>query len=244
MTRKKKDEKLIIPVNFLEHETQDDSGEPLLPGSSLEDVSGKASMDSTEADTVSDDMVPDVHPDSDDAGDETFAPPGTSEEENETACKTLLAEMTANWQRERADFRNFKRRIEDEKSTIRKYAVFNLALDIIRVLDYFESSVSFAENLPPEAENVVIGVKYTVDELKRVLGIHGVNQLEVAEGYCFDSGLMEATDRLQRDDVDPGTVLQVQRSGWILHDRVLRPAQVVVSVAPDDDNIKEGGEDD
>ena len=141
-----------------------------------------------------------------------------------------LAEMTLNWQRERASFQNYKRRVNEEKSMIRKYACYDLALDLIRILDYFESSVNFSENLPKEAENVVIGVKYTIDELVRTLESNGISQIQIDEGDQYDSTLMEVVERVERDDMDNGIVTRVQRTGWRLHERVLRPAQVVVTV--------------
>jgi molecular chaperone GrpE len=167
------------------------------------------------------------------------------QEGEETDLAEQLAAMTENWQRERASFQNYKHRVEQEKREIRKYACWDLALDILRVLDYFESSISFSENLPDEAQSVINGVKYTVDELRRVLAAHGVSPIEVDEGEPFDSECMEAVERRERDNVAAGTVLEVQRGGWRLHDRVLRFAQVVVAVSPDGEEYRtfsEGGE--
>lgn len=169
----------------------------------------------------------------------------SEESGQELGLAAQLAEMTENWQRERASFQNYRRRVEQEKRDARKYACFDLALDLLRVLDYFESSVSFSENLPDEAQNVLIGVKYTVDELRRILVAHGIHPIEVGEGEMFDGELMEAVEQRETDDVAAETVIEVQRQGWLLHDRILRSAQVVVAVAPDDGgnkHIGKGGE--
>jgi molecular chaperone GrpE len=144
-----------------------------------------------------------------------------------------LARMTENWQRERASFLNYKKRIEEEKSNIRKYACYDLAYDLLKVIDYFESSISFSENLPGEAKSVIDGVEYTLKELTRVLSAHGVRQIAVKAGDTYESAVMEAVERRESVDDEPGTIVEVQRSGWQLHDRVLRPAQVVVAVAPE-----------
>ncbi len=156
-----------------------------------------------------------------------------------------LAVMTENWQRERANFINYKRRVEEEKREIRRYASFDFALDLIRVMDYFESSVSFGEKLPEEAREVINGVKYTLRELTRVLSDYGVRPIEAGKGKPFDSSCMEAVERRVADGVKAGTVLEVQRRGWWLHDRVLRSSGVVVAVdqESDADNTKgEGGD--
>ena len=113
------------------------------------------------------------------------------------------------------------------------------------MVDYFESSVSFEENLPEESRNVIIGVKYTLDELIRVLAAHGVYPIEAEEGQPFDSTCMEAVERRVVDDVAAGTILGIQLRGWRMHDRILRASRVVVSVMPEEEAEEErveGGE--
>jgi len=160
-----------------------------------------------------------------------------------------LDEMISNWQRERANFQNYKKRIEEEKREIRKYASYDLALDLLRILDYFESALSFSENLPKETNNVIDGVKYTIEELSRVLNAHGICPIFVESGMPYDSAVMEAVGRVERDDFEPDTVLEIRQKGWMIHERVLRPCRVIVAVEPetkidDNENTKnnEGGE--
>ncbi|MCK4720187.1 nucleotide exchange factor GrpE [bacterium] len=169
------------------------------------------------------------------------------EPDNFKDLEEKLAAMTENWQRERANFQNFKRRIEDEKKELRKYASYDLAFDLLKVIDYFESSVSFAENLPPEAQNVIIGVEYTLKELVQILSAHGITPIKIKEGDTFDSSLMEASERVIKEDVEAETVVEVQRDGWMYHDRILRSPQVIVAVGPHEPkggDVVEGGEND
>jgi len=168
-------------------------------------------------------------------------------DEKETSPEDKLEEMKLNWQRERASFRNYKRRVEEEKASIRKYASYDLAFELLRVIDYFESSVTFSKNIPDEARNVLIGVEYTIEELKRILASHGIKRIEVKPGDIFDSAIMEATVREVSREIEPGYVIEVARSGWMLHDRILRTPQVIVSVEEiqeDDepDSVDERGE--
>ena len=154
-------------------------------------------------------------------------------EADEKLIQDEIDRLTELWQRERANFINYKRRVEEEKSNIRKYALYDIACGLINVLDYFESSISFGENLPEDARNVILGVEYTLEELKRVLSTHGVLPIEVEIGDQYDSSLMEAVQRRTDAGTEPGGVIAVQRRGWKLHDRVLRAAQVVVAAAPE-----------
>jgi molecular chaperone GrpE len=153
-----------------------------------------------------------------------------------------LAQMIENWQRERASFQNYKRRVEEEKREMRKYALFDTALELIKILDYFESSVSFAENLPKDAQSVIVGVKYTIAELNRVLAANGVHPVEVEPGRQYDPVSMEAIGRRETDEVAAGSVLEVARRGWLYHDRILRPAQVIVAAAREDGEDDPGNE--
>ncbi len=222
MTRKKK----TIPIHDLDSEESDSVGDALTP------------VPDNAADIVDDEA------ELDEIADATDLPPGESQEE--TDISALYEEMKSNWQRERASFLNFKRRVEEEKAEIRKYASYDLAYDLLRVIDYFESSVSFAEKLPKEAKSIIDGVEYTLKELKRVLEAHGITPIEVRIGDRYDSLMMEAVERREGRDVEPETVLEIHRRGWRLHDRVLRSAQVVVSAPSDaaesDDTQTEGGD--
>lgn len=158
--------------------------------------------------------------------------PSVEEPKLQKSVEDELKDMTENWQRERASFRNYKRRVEEEKSEIRKYAKYDLALDLLRILDYFESSVSFSENLPQEANNVLIGVKYTIDELTRILHDHNIVPVAACEGQPVDPSTMEVIERMETEAQKEGTILKVHRRGWKLHDRILRTCQVVVAAAP------------
>lgn len=180
-----------------------------------------------------------------DSDDATISPDGVSDKVvDKEDITALLTEMTENWQRERANFLNYKRRVEEEKEKLRKYAYFDFAFDLLRVVDYFESSISFGENLPEGAKNVILGVEYTLRELTQVLSAHGVKPIEVEIGDEYDSSIMEAVERREAPDEDPDTVLEIQRTGWRLYDRVLRAAQVVVAGhgVDSEDESGEGGD--
>jgi molecular chaperone GrpE len=185
----------------------------------------------------------------DEAGDtddvETDSPEAVCDSTELDLLQKELDQMTENWQRERASFQNFKRRVEDEKKEIRKYASFDFAVEIVRVIDYFESSVTFEKNLPEEAQSVIIGVKYTLTELTRVLAANGIHPVDVEKGQQFDSVWMQAVESRPAEGNVAGTVLEVLQRGWRMHDRVMRPARVVVAESKVDDSgnsNEQGGE--
>jgi molecular chaperone GrpE len=214
--KKKKDPKRI-PINNLDNDSEEKT-----PDGPVEENSSPDEFDEILGKIISEEIEPEeVEED--------------SAAKKEPAIEDKLSEMTDNWQRERASFSNFRKRVEEEKKDIRRYAIYDLAQDLLRVLDYFDASVTFSENLPDEAKNVVIGVQYTIEELERILASHNILPVKAIEGEIYEPGSMEVIDREAREDKKAGTILKVQRKGWMLHDRVLRPCQVIVAVSPVDE---------
>ena len=134
-----------------------------------------------------------------------------------------------NWQRSAADFSNYKRRTDDERAQLSQFSTAILIGKLLGVLDDFDRAI---ENVPEEAHDPwVEGVRLTERKLRNVLESEGVKQIE-AVGQPFDPNLHEAL--VQQPDVDhpEGTVVAELGKGYRLHDRVLRPTKVAVSVAP------------
>lgn len=132
---------------------------------------------------------------------------------------------------ERASFQTYRARVDKEKAEIRKYGGQELAGDLLRVLDYFEMSLTFdLPALDPQAQAVIEGVKYTVQELHRVLEQHGIEAINTGAG--FDPSCMEVIGTEVAADVAPNTILSVATRGYRFRDRVLRPARVVLAAAP------------
>ena len=129
---------------------------------------------------------------------------------------------------EKASFKSFRQRVDAEKTEIRRYGGFDLAQDLIRVLDYFEMSLNFESTELSEAgRNVIEGVKFTVQELHNVLAKHGVKPTDTSG--TFDPNTMEAIERIVDTDDAAGTILETKTVGYMYKDRVLRTAQVVVA---------------
>lgn len=131
-----------------------------------------------------------------------------------------------------ADMDNLRKRTEREKEDMAKYAVTRFAQDIVGVIDNFERA---AAAVPAEAaekdatlKSFLEGVLLAERDFVSVLSRHGVRQIE-ARGQPFNPHQHQAV--MERDDasVPSGTVLQVFQAGYMIEDRCLRPAMVVVS---------------
>lgn len=132
--------------------------------------------------------------------------------------------------RTRAEFENYQKRAQREAAQERRYAQGPLAADILPNLDNFDRAVAAgkqAGETGPLVQGVAMVQAQFLDTLKR----HGVTRIE-AEGQPFDPNQHQAVMQQSSKEHPPNTVLQVLEQGFLLHDRVLRPARVIVSSAP------------
>ncbi len=105
-----------------------------------------------------------------------------------------------------------------------------MAFDILGALDNLDRAVAAAQQAG-ETRPLVQGVAMVQSQLLDVFRRHGVTRID-AQGEPFDPNLHQAVMQQPSKDQPPGTVLQVLEHGYRIHDRVLRPARVVVSTAP------------
>src|SRR5579885_390869 len=129
-----------------------------------------------------------------------------------------------------ADFDNARRRLTQDADRQRKYAIEPLAKDLLTGLDNLERAVQAAPKGGPGG--LVQGVTATINLFLDILKRHGVTPIEVAPGSAFDPHLHEAVTQQPTNDYPPGSVVQVLQQGFLLHDRVLRPASVIVASEP------------
>ncbi len=166
---------------------------------------------------------------------------GTSTAETIEELKKALEEEKAKseanlagWQRAQADFINYKRFAEQEKEEICKQANARLLQDILPVLDDFERALAAVP--PEEADSSwVEGLKLIDRKFRDTLEKAGVSCIECM-GKEFDPRFMDAVTCIpgKRD-----TVVQVLQTGYTLHDKVIRPAKVVVGSGETESNKEE-----
>lgn len=127
----------------------------------------------------------------------------------------------------RAEFENFKKQAVKERADLRKYGAERLVADLLSVLDIFETALATELN-PENVANFKKGIELTSNELRAVLQRHGVAEIP-AKGTAFDPAVHEALSSHETDEVAPGTITEVYKKPYKLHDRVVRPGQVVVA---------------
>jgi molecular chaperone GrpE len=127
-----------------------------------------------------------------------------------------------------ADYENARKRTARDAEVAKKYAAEPLARDLLGSLDNLDRALDAARKAG-EAGPLATGVAATAAQLLGVLQRHGVTRIECGPGTPFDPSLHEAVSQQPSDDVAPGQVVQVLQNGFMLHDRVLRPASVVVA---------------
>lgn len=131
-------------------------------------------------------------------------------------------------QRCRAEFENYQKRFKRELEAERQYASAGLARDILPVLDSLERALATQPPGPmnPLTEGVVLVRVQLLDVLRR----SGVTAFEPL-GEMFDPTVHEAVRQQHKPEVPPGTIIEVVEPGYRMHDRILRPAKVVIATA-------------
>jgi len=135
------------------------------------------------------------------------------------------AELRDQLLRRQADFENFRRRIERERSDFTQYAGMELVGELLPVLDDFERALKTETPDKDYAKGVELIYQRLVDTLKKM----GLEPIE-AEGKRFDPYVHEAVERAEVEGVEDHTVLEVFQKGYNFRGRLLRPAMVKVAV--------------
>jgi len=134
-------------------------------------------------------------------------------------------------QRVRADFENYQKRMQRDLTVERRFAQAPLAADLLPALDNLERATAAAQQAG-EKGPLVQGVAMVHSQLLDILRRHGVTRME-ARGQPFDPNLHQAVMQHPSKEYPPMTVVDVMEQGYLIHDRVLRPARVAVSKTPD-----------
>lgn len=130
----------------------------------------------------------------------------------------------------RAEFDNYRRNVVKERSDLIKYGNERLLVDVLGVLDNFERALEFKVT-PENLANFVKGMEMTQSELKSVLQKFGVTEV-ASQGQPFDPSIHEALSSEETDAVPAGSISRVFKKPYKLHDKVIRPGQVVVAKEP------------
>lgn len=148
------------------------------------------------------------------------------------ALQAEVADLKDKWLRAHAEIDNVRKRAEREKEETSKYAVTRLARDLVNVGDNFQRAIDAvpvgAAEQDPALASFLEGVTLTERELLNVLERYGIRRI-LPLNEPFNPHVHQAVMELERPDLPAGTVVQVFQPGYMIEDRVLRPAMVVVA---------------
>jgi molecular chaperone GrpE len=134
--------------------------------------------------------------------------------------------------RKTADFENLKKRTEREKADFYKFALAEVFDDLLGVLDNFERALQHLSNPDaPKGTDVHVGIEMIARQMGDVLKKYGLAEVP-ALGLPFDPNVHEAVLRGEEPGAQPGIVLGVLQKGYLLNNRLLRPAKVKVAAPP------------
>ncbi|MFB4330748.1 nucleotide exchange factor GrpE [Paenibacillus sp. CR_12] len=143
----------------------------------------------------------------------------------------LQAELREQQQRTlrvQADFDNFRRRTQKEKEDLGKYASSKLITELLPVIDNFERALQASEE-NPEFESFSKGVSMIFRQLESVLATEGLSAMK-SVGEPFNPEYHQAIMQVESDEYEEGIVVEEVQKGYMLKDKVLRPAMVKVSM--------------
>jgi molecular chaperone GrpE len=152
------------------------------------------------------------------------------ESEEIAALKAERDEMKDRFMRALADAENARKRGDRDRREAEQYGSTRLARDLLPVYDNLRRALdSVPEELKASAAALTEGVELTLRELSNVMTKHGVKAISPAVGSVFDPQLHQAMFEAPLPGTKAGQIIQVMTEGFLLHDRLLRPAQVGVS---------------
>ncbi len=139
-------------------------------------------------------------------------------------AEAKASEYKESWMRSQAEFQNYKKRLERDNEMMRAHMKGDIVKKILPVLDDLERAL---QNRPAD-EPWTNGIELIARKFQSVVESEGVKQIE-AEGRVFDPNFHEAISNEPNDEVESGHVIAVVQNGYMLGERVIRPALVRVA---------------
>ncbi len=162
---------------------------------------------------------------------ENDTPDPMSEVETLRSKLAIAEEDLHNHKLRLADFENARKRLLRDVEVERKYATEGLIRDLLGTLDNLSRALD-AARVAGDQGPLVSGVAATANQMLAALAKHGLTRIECGPGHDFDPNRHEAVAQEPSTEHPAGKIIQVLQHGYLLHDRVLRPASVVVAVSP------------
>ena len=159
--------------------------------------------------------------------DEFLADSGLDAQSEYELLRTEMAEAKDRLLRAQAELENYRRRSQREMQDLLRYAELPLLRDLLPVVDDISRAIQAAEKAP-DAGGLLEGFRMVEQKLSRFLEAHDCKRIAALD-QPFDPNLHQAIAQQPSADKPANTVMLVAQDGYTLHDRVVRPAQVIVS---------------
>lgn len=185
------------------------------PGESAEGVSEESTAEQTPADETTDGS----------GGD-----PASSLEERLQALAEEAGAARDQALRAQAELENYRKRTQRERGDERRYAALPVVRDLLPAIDNLQRAIDAGQNVD-DLSAMLQGVQMVAQQICEVLAGHGATAIQ-ATGQPFDPNQHEAIQQMPSAEHPPMTVIDEVETGYKLHDRVIRPSKVIVSVAP------------
>ena len=175
------------------------------------------------------------------------APEAETQVDPLAAAQREAAELKDKLLRTLAEMENLRRRTEREVADARVYGIASFARDVLTVADNMQRALQalddeLREKADASVKGLLDGVELTERELLKALEKHGVRKIE-PRGEKFDPNFHQAMYEVPDPSAAPGTVAQVIQAGYLIGERVLRPAMVAVVKAPSKSAANENSSD-
>jgi molecular chaperone GrpE len=151
-------------------------------------------------------------------------PTGADLKEQREEMTAQRDEYLAGWQRAKADFINYKKEERERIQETARYGSEDLIKDLVSVMDNFDLALRTLEKAGPMEKGIYL-IRTQIDD---ILKKRGLEKIDIKEGDAFDPAIAEALAEVAVEK-SPGSIVEVIEQGYRLHEKVLRPARVIVS---------------
>ena len=161
--------------------------------------------------------------------------PEVAEHDRVGELEKQLEEARSNALYAAAETQNVRRRLEQELQQATSYAAAGFARDMLTIKDHLDRALAaVGEDLRTDktASQFLAGIEATSRELESVFARHGISRVK-SVGEALDPHRHQAMLEVPTDDADPGTIVEEMQPGYMMKDRLLRPALVAVARKPD-----------
>jgi molecular chaperone GrpE len=200
--------------------------------SNIDNETNPTDVDTAEMDKISDKEISDVHDNEEDI----------SNDEINTNLQKQVTDLKDQLMRSLADGENLRKRTLKEVEHAKKYSHINFVRDLVSSVDNFQRALESVPDdnsqLSEPIKNLIIGLDIVEKEIITTFEKHNLKQIHPL-GEKFDYNFHQAMFEVPTNDTEPGIVVEVSQKGYLLHDRLVRPAMVGISKKIEDKKVND-----